>query len=58
MKKTIFLSESQNISRDGIPCMATPYIFFDGHKWREDKWYFLSLDEIKTKARKQGYLIK
>ena len=58
MEKTLFLSEAQNISREGIPCMVASYIFFKGGKWREDSWYFLSEAEIRKEAKKQGYLIK
>lgn len=58
MRKTIFLSNSRNVSRNSIPCMAAPYIFFNRGKWQEDEWYYLSLSEIKKEANKQGFLIR
>ena len=58
MKKTLFLSESRNISHNGIPCMVAQYIFFDGKKWRQDNWYYSNLAEIKQEAKKQDFLIK
>jgi hypothetical protein len=58
MKKTVFISQSQNVSRSGIPCMSAPYIFYSRGKWQEDLWYYTYENELKIEAKKQGHLIK
>ena len=55
MRKTLFLSQAKETSHPMFKFEA-PYIFFF-QKWREDTWYFHSHEDIKKKARKQGYLI-
>lgn len=55
MRRTLFLSQAKETNHPNFKFEA-PYIFFHG-KWREDAWYFNSHEDIKKKARKQGYLI-
>ena len=55
MRRTLFLSETKEST--GARRYEAPYIFYD-RKWKEDTWYFDSVDEVRKLAKKRGYIIK
>ena len=57
MRKTLFLSEYKKTENNKYFKYQVQYIFFD-NKWREDVWYFNSLEEAREQAKEQGFLIK
>ncbi len=57
MRKTLFLSEAKPIENHSKYKFMAEYTFYRG-KWYSDSWYFNDYNEIREKAKTQGYLIK